>query len=54
MSHDTNIFLEKKRNGKTLVLKSRQVWAKLKESENDAVASVYSGHFFDPFDDESP
>ena len=27
---------------------------KLKESENDAVVSVYSDYFFDPFDDESP
>ena len=26
----------------------------LKESENDAVVSVYSDSFFAPFDDESP
>ena len=29
------------------------MWAKLKESENDAVASVYFDWFLDPFDDES-
>lgn len=27
---------------------------KLKDSENDAVVSVYSDYFFDTFDDESP
>jgi len=27
---------------------------KLKESENDAVMSVYSDYFLDPYDDESP
>jgi len=27
---------------------------KLKESENDAVMSVYSDFFFDPYDNESP
>jgi len=40
----------KKESGKRRFLESRQVWAKLKESEN-----VCSDYFVDPFDDnESP
>jgi len=42
------IFAKKKESGKRLFIKSRQV---LKESENDAVVSVYSDYFLDPFDE---
>jgi len=45
------IWRPKKESGKSLFPKSRQV---LKESDNDAVASVYAGYFLDPFDDKSP